>query len=67
MAPRYRIAGLTVQPIMVIEDGDDLSMAPEANAVRVSLADLAGCPLHAGLLADLERMNASAPDAATSP
>lgn len=58
---RLRVAHVLVQPVLVWDDGEELSPGPEAAAISVPLSQMPGLP--ARLLADLERAVAEQPAA----
>ncbi len=67
MAPLLRIASITIQPVLILDDGRDISPGPVTNPVSVPLSDLAGSSFHALLLAELAKMNAPEPASAVPP
>jgi hypothetical protein len=42
MSARVRVSHIVVQPVLVIDEGDELSPGPEVRALTVPLAGLAG-------------------------
>jgi hypothetical protein len=42
MPARVRVAHVVVQPVLVIDENDELSPGPQVQAVTVPLGDLAG-------------------------
>lgn len=59
MTARLRIAGVIVTPVLVWDDGENLSPGPQAQPQQVGLADLDG--LADRLRAEVEQRNSSHP------
>ena len=42
MASRLRVSHVIVQPVLVVDDGEELTAGPAAQQITLSLADLDG-------------------------
>ena len=64
MTARLRISHLVIQPVLVYDDGDELTPGPELNPVQLSLSK--ALDMLAGLPAEVEKLAAQL-DAVTEP